>query len=98
VDIHEFLWKHDKVFGPLLVGIPLDIVFDHVIDIEEREKTLITTPYRHSKKIKEKIEKYIKEFLDMGHIRPSSSSFASSIVLVKKKEDTLQMFIDYTYH
>ena len=31
----------------------------------------------------------------MGHIRPSKSPFASSIVLVKKKDGTLQMCIDY---
>ena len=30
----------------------------------------------------------------MGHIRPSSSPFASSMVLVKKKDDTLRMCIE----
>ena len=31
----------------------------------------------------------------MGHIRPSSIPFASSIVLVKKKDGTMRMSIDY---
>jgi hypothetical protein len=31
----------------------------------------------------------------MGHIRTSSSSFASSMVLVKKKDGTMHMCIDY---
>ena len=31
----------------------------------------------------------------MEHIRPSKSPFASSIVLVKRKDGTLRMCIDY---
>jgi hypothetical protein len=58
-------------------------------------KPVITTPYRHPKKFKDEIEKAIKELLEMGHIRPSSSPFASSVVLVKKKDGTMQMCIDY---
>jgi hypothetical protein len=56
---------------------------------------VITTPYRHPKKFKDEIEKAIKELLDMGHIRPNSSPFASSVVLFKKKDGTMRMCIDY---
>jgi hypothetical protein len=49
----------------------------------------------HPKKFKDKIEKSIKELLDMGNIRPSSSPFASSVVLVKKKDETMHMCIYY---
>jgi hypothetical protein len=63
--------------------------------LEEGAKPVITTPYRHPKKFKDEIEKTIKELLEMGHIRPSSSPFASSVVLVKKEDGTMSMCIDY---
>jgi hypothetical protein len=45
VDIQEFLGKHDKVFGPLPVGRPPDRGFEHIIELEEGVKPMITTPY-----------------------------------------------------
>jgi hypothetical protein len=94
-DIQALLGKHDRVFGPLPAGRPPDRGFEHVIELEEGSKPMITTPYRHPKKFKDEIEKAIKELLEMGHIRPSSSPFASSVVLVKKKDGTMRMCIDY---
>ena len=56
---------------------------------------MITTPYRHPKAYRDEIERAIQELLALGHIRPSTSLFASSMVLVKKKDDTLRMCIGY---
>jgi hypothetical protein len=94
-EIKEILDKHHKVFGPIPPGVPLDRGFEHIIELEEGAKPVITTPYRHPKKYKDEIEKVIKELLDMGHIRPSTSPFASSVVLVKKKDGTMRMCIDF---
>jgi hypothetical protein len=91
----ETIDKHIKVFGPIPPGAPPDRGFEHIIELEEGAKPVITTPYRHPKKYKDEIEKPIKELLDMGHIRPSCSPFASSVVLVKKKDGTMRMCIDY---
>jgi hypothetical protein len=46
-------------------------------------------------KYKDAIEIAIKELLAMGHIRPCSGPFTSAVVLVKKKDGTMYMCIDY---
>jgi predicted phosphohydrolase len=56
---------------------------------------MITHPYHHPRRFKDEIEKAIKEFLVMAHIKPSSNPFASSVVLVLKKDGTMRMCIDY---
>jgi hypothetical protein len=94
-DIQALLGKHERVFEPFPVGIPPNRGFEHVIEIEEGSKPMITTPYMHPKRFKDEIEKAIKELLEMGHIRPSSSPFTSSIVLVNKNNGTMRMCIDY---
>jgi hypothetical protein len=94
-DIQKIIDNHSKVFEPIPPGAPSNRGFKHIIQLEEGAKPVITTPYRHPKKYKGEIEKAIKELLDMGHIRPSSSPFASSVVLVKKKDGTMRMCIDY---
>ena len=83
------------MFRDILPGQPSDREFEHIIKLEPKVQAVITTLYRHPKDYKDEIERPIKELLALGHIRPSSSPFASSIVLVKKKDGTLRMCIDY---
>jgi hypothetical protein len=56
---------------------------------------MITPPYHHPRRFKDEIEKEVKEFLAMGHIRPSNNPFSSSVVLFLKKDGTMRMCIDY---
>ena len=90
-EIKRILDKHQKVFGLIPPSVPPNRGFEHIIELEAGAKPVITTPYRHPKKYKDEIEKAIKELLDMGHIRSSSSPFSSSVVLVKKKDGTMRM-------
>ena len=93
-DIQALLQKHEKVFWDLSIGRPPDRGFEQIIELEEGTQVVITTPYRCPKRYTDEIEKTIKESLELGYIRPSSSPFASSVVLVKK-DGTLRMCIDY---
>jgi len=90
------LGKHDRVFIEISPGRPPEKGFKHTIELEEGAKPVITTTYHHPKKFKDQIEKYIKELLGMGHIRPSSSPFASSVVVVKKKYGMMRMCTNYS--
>ncbi|GJZ54431.1 putative mitochondrial protein, partial [Tanacetum coccineum] len=52
-------------------------------------------PYRHPPMQKDAIEVMVKELLDSGVIKPSNSPFASPIVMVKTKDNTWRMCVDY---
>ncbi|GFW23392.1 retrovirus-related Pol polyprotein from transposon 17.6 [Trichonephila clavipes] len=41
------------------------------------------------------VNKQIDEWLEQGIVRPSSSKYASPIVLVKKKDGTTRLCVDY---
>ena len=76
-------------------GIPPHRGFEHTIELESGAKLVITTLYCHPKKFKDEIERTIQELLEKGWIRPNSSPFASSVVLVKKKDRMMRMCVDY---
>jgi hypothetical protein len=95
IEIKNLLGRHQQVFEAIPPGRPPGKGFEHTIELEEGDKPMITPHYRHPRRFKDEIEKAIKELLAMGHIRPSNSPFASSVVLVLKKDGTMRMCIDY---
>ena len=52
-------------------------------------------PYRLPYAYREQVRKELDEMLDSGIIEKSTSEWASPIVLVKKKDGTLRMCVDY---
>ena len=89
------LSKYENVFGDIPPGRPLDRGAEHGIELEIGTQPIKMNPYRHPSRILYEIEEAIKEILELGLIRPSSSPYASSVVMVKKKYGTLRMCIDF---
>ena len=56
-----------------------------MIELEVGTLSIIIRPYKHPKRLIDEIERAIKELMELGLIRPSTSPFASLVVLVKKK-------------
>lgn len=70
------------------VGIKTRIILKDDIPVASR-------PRRLSPSEKQEVEELMKQWLDEGIIRPSSSEYASSIVLVKKKDGSTRVCVDY---
>ena len=87
--------KYEKVFRDVPHGRPPDRGVEHNIILEEGTSPIQIPPYRNPNKFRDEIEKTIQELLELGLIRPGSSPYASSVVLVKEKDGTLRMCIDF---
>lgn len=94
-DVQAILYRYPAAFGDIPQGQPTDKGFEHTIELKPGVQAMITTPYQHPKAYQDEIERTINELLVLGHIRPRYSLFASSVILVKKKDGTLRMCIDY---
>ncbi|GKF77752.1 hypothetical protein Tco_0230222, partial [Tanacetum coccineum] len=67
----------------------------HTIPLSPNTPPINIRPYKHPPNKKDVIELMVKELLEARIIRNSQSSFSSPIVMVKKKDETWRMCVDY---
>ena len=51
--------------------------------------------YRQTPEELQETKRQIEEYLTAGHVRPSTSPFGAPVLLVKKKDGSMRMCIDY---
>lgn len=68
---------------------------NHKIVLKEGAEPVNQRPYRYAVYQKNKVDKMVKELLEAGTIQHSSSPYASPVVLVKKKDNTWRLCVDY---
>ncbi|KAJ4745598.1 polyprotein [Rhynchospora pubera] len=94
LSLKEVLSKYHWVFyNPSSLPPIRDI--DHQIPLQPDSSPVNIRPYRFSHFQKLEIEKIIEELLQSGYIRASTSPFASPILLVKKKDQSWRLCVDY---
>ena len=68
---------------------------DHKIPLIDKSKVVRIRPYQYPAVQKTELEKLVSELLDAGVIRDSFSSFASLVVMMKKKDGMWRLCVDY---
>ena len=90
--------KIDEVlneFKEVPTSMPPKRTHDHQIPLLPNTPPVNIRPYRHPPSQKDAIEHMVKELLESGVIRSSESSFSSPIIMVKKKDGSWRMCVDY---
>nr|GEW99443.1 putative mitochondrial protein [Tanacetum cinerariifolium] len=95
-EINQLLEEYADVFT-MPKELPLYRSFDHKIPLKTDNVSVNIRPYRYPPTQKNTIETMIKELLDSRIVRLSNSPFLSLIVLVKKKDGSRRMCIDYRH-
>ncbi|GAU25035.1 hypothetical protein TSUD_155090 [Trifolium subterraneum] len=89
--IHSFadIFEEPKKLPPTRIG------FDHKIPLKEGTEPFNLRPYRYASMQKTIIDKLIDEMMIQGVIRHSTSPYASPTVLVRKKDGSWRLCVDF---
>lgn len=93
-ELQALLKRYAEVFKEPQ-GLPPKRKKEHAIVLVEGHGPVNVRPYRYPHHQKNEIEKQVKEMLNSGIIRHSQSAYSSPVVLVKKKDATWRMCVDY---
>ena len=87
----EFL----DVFPEDILGLLPDRGVEFAIEVIPNTAPISKVPYRMAPVELAELKKQLQEYSDKGFIRPSFSPWGASVLLVKKKDGSRMMCIDY---
>ena len=94
VAVQQLLHEFRDVFQEP-TKLPPKRTVDHAIALVDESKVFNQRPYRLLFHQKNALEVLIKDMLSSHMIRPSISPFSSPVILVKKKDGTWRLCVDY---
>ena len=86
---------YPDVFLEELLGMPLERDIEFLVELLPGTGPISKRPNRMPANDLEEIKKQIKELLEKGYIRRSSSPWGAPVLLVEKKDGSLKMVVDY---
>ena len=93
--VQDLLDAYSDVFEPLPIGLPPKRAVEHRIDLEPGSKPPFRATHRMSPMELQEVARQLDEYLQKGHIQPSSSPYGAPILLVRTKTGDLRLCVDY---
>lgn len=94
--IQELIQEFDHLFSTP-TQLPPQRDADHQIHLVPGAQPVKVRPYHYSPLQKNEIESQVQQMIQNGVVRPSSSAFASPVLLVRKKDGTWRFCVDYRH-
>ena len=92
--MQRILQKYQAIFQEPQ-ALPPRREIEHAINLKQGIELVNVRPYKYAYHHKDEIEKQVKELLQAGAIKQSVSPFSSPVILVKKKDGSWRMCVDY---
>ncbi|XP_070057822.1 uncharacterized protein [Nicotiana tomentosiformis] len=89
--VNEF----SDVFHNELLGLPPEREIEFAIDILPDTQSIYIPPYRMAPAKLRELKEQLKDVLEKGFIKPSTSSWGAPVLFVWKKDGSLRMCISY---
>ncbi|TYK03209.1 pol protein [Cucumis melo var. makuwa] len=86
---------YPDVFPEELPGLPPHREVEFAIELEPGTVPISRAPYRMAPAELKKLKVQLQELLDKGFIRPSVSPWGAPVLVVKKKDGSMRLYIDY---
>ena len=87
--------EFSDVFLEKLPGLLPEREIEFCIDVVPGTDPISMPPYRMAPAELKELNEQLKELLDKGFIRPSTSPWGAPVLFVKKKDGSLRLCIDY---
>ena len=87
--------EFSDVFLEKLPGLLPEREIEFCIDVVPGTDPISMPPYRMAPAELKELNEQLKEFLEQGFIRPSTSPWRAPVLFVKKKDGSLRLCIDY---
>ena len=95
LDLPRVICEYVDVFPDELPGLPPHRDVDFGIELHPGTTTISMTPHRMAPVELQKLRVQLQGLLDKGIIRPSTSPWGASVLVAKKRGETLRLCIDY---